>query len=194
MKLLSTLLVTATLAIPTLAIPELASAAPAPAWTVDKAASKLGFSSSFGGAGFTGVFRRWDAVIHFDPKNLPGSSVTATVETASAVTGDKDRDQGLPGDQFLAAAKFPRATFTASSFKDLGGGHYQAIGQLTLRGVAKPLTLPFTLAITGNQAKMTANVAVNRLAYGVGQGEWKATEAIPAAVNVTVDLTARRAP
>jgi polyisoprenoid-binding protein YceI len=56
------------------------------------------------------------------------------------------------------------------------------------------LTLPFTLAITGKQAHMTAAVAVNRLAFGVGQGEWKATEAIPAAATVTLDLTAHRAP
>ncbi|MBS0408932.1 MAG: YceI family protein [Proteobacteria bacterium] len=176
------------------AAPVLAFAAPAPAWSVDKSASKLGFASSFGGAPFSGAFRRWDATIRFDPRNLAGSSVTATIDAASAATGDKDRDQALPSDSFFAVAKFPRATFTATRFRALGGGRYAADGTLTLRGVAKPLTLPFSLAITGKQAHMTASLAVNRLAFGVGQGEWKATEAIPAAVNVTIDLTARQAP
>lgn len=169
-------------------------AAPAPLWSVDKAASHLGFASSFSGTGFTGAFRRWDATIRFDPRNLAGSSVTATIETGSAVTGSPDRDQALPTDTFFAAGRFPRATFAATSFKALGGGRYQAIGTLTIRGVAKPLTLPFSLAITGRQAHMTAAVAVNRLAFGVGQNEWKATEAIPAAATVTIDLTARRTP
>ncbi|HEX7761209.1 MAG TPA: YceI family protein [Caulobacteraceae bacterium] len=189
MNLLATLTIAATLAAPVLAM-----AAPAPVWTVDKTVSKLGFNSSFSGDAFSGAFRRWDAAIRFDPKNLAGSSVTATIEAGSAATGDKDRDQALPGPEFFAAAKFPRASFTAANFKELGGGHYQAVGQLTIRGVAKPLTLPFTLAITGKQARMTAAVAVNRLAFGVGQGEWQATSVIPAAINVTVDLTARRAP
>ena len=189
MKLLTPLVFAAALTVPVLA-----SAAPAPAWTVDKTVSKLGFSSTFSGDAFSGAFRRWDAVIRFDPKNLAGSSVTATIDAGSAATGDKDRDQALPGKDFFAAAQFPRATFTASSFKDLGGGHYQAIGQLTIRGVAKPLTLPFTLAITGKQARMTAVIAVNRLAFGVGQGEWRATEVLPAAVNVSIDLTARQTP
>jgi len=176
-----------------LLVPAGSIAAPAPAWSVDKAASHLGFASSFSGTGFTGAFRRWDAAIRFDPKNLAGSSVTATIDTGSAATGSPDRDQALPTDSFFAAAKFPRASFVASSFKDLGGGRYQAVGTLTIRGVAKPLTLPFTLAITGRQAHMTAAVAVNRLAFGVGQDEWKATEAIPAAVTVTIDLTAHQA-
>jgi polyisoprenoid-binding protein YceI len=168
--------------------------AAAPAWTVNKAASSVRFSSAFNGAAFTGAFGRWDAQIRFDPKQLAASSVTATIDVASAATGDKDRDQGLPSDDFFAAAKFPRATFAANTFKDLGGGRYQAIGQLTIRGVSKPLTLPFTLAITGANARMKAQVAINRLAFGVGQNEWKSVQAIPAAVNVTIDLTAHRAP
>lgn len=180
-------LITAALAAPTLAF-----AAPAPAWTVDPG-SQVGFASSFSGAPFSGRFARWTAAIRFDPKNLGGSSVTAAIDVTSAATGDKDRDESLPTADFFDAAKFPRATFTATSFKDLGGGRYQAVGQLNLRGVSRPLTLPFTLAITGAQAKMNATVTLNRLAFGIGQGQWSATDAIPAAVSVTINLTAHRA-
>jgi polyisoprenoid-binding protein YceI len=174
-------------------LPAAALAAPA-TWTVDKATSSVRFSSSFSGTPFTGAFRRWDAKIAFDPKALAASSVVATIDTASAASGDGDRDQAIPSEDFLAASRFPTATFVARSFKDLGGGRYRAIGQLTMRGVSKPLTLPFTLAITGPQAKMKASIALNRLAFGVGQKEWKAVSAIPAAVTVNIDLTARRAP
>lgn len=175
-----------------LAFTPAAVAAPAPAWTVDKAASKIGFTSSFGGDAFSGTFRRWDAQIAFDPKNLAGSKVVATVETGSAVTGHADRDAGLPTDGWFASGKYPKATFTATQFKDLGGGRYQAIGTLTLKGVTKPLTVPFTLAITGDQAKMTSTVAVNRLSFGVGQGEWANAEVIPNPVTVTISLAAKR--
>jgi polyisoprenoid-binding protein YceI len=171
-----------------------ARAAPARAWTVDKAASKVGFSSTMNGEAFSGAFRSWNADIRFDPSNLEGSSVTATIVAASVATGDPDRDQALPTAAFLSAVRFPTATFTARAFKDLGGGHYLAIGQLTLRGITKPLTLPFTLAITGSQARMKASVALNRLAFGVGQDEWKATTTLPAAVTVNLAITARRAP
>ncbi|MGI8839521.1 MAG: YceI family protein [Caulobacteraceae bacterium] len=171
-----------------------ARAAPAAAWSVDKGASAVRFSSSMNGQAFSGAFRRWDAAIAFDPKNLAASSVTATIDTASAATGDPDRDQALPTAAFLAAAKFPKATFTAHAFKDLGAGRYLAIGALTLRGVTKPLTLPFTLAITGTRARMKASLALNRLAFGVGQDEWKATTALPATVTVSIAIAATRAP
>lgn len=175
----------------------LAIAAPAwaapPAWVVDKAASKVGFSSTFDGQGVGGAFRRWDADIRFDPKDLAHSSANVTIDVGSAATGDADRDAALPDVPWFWTAKYPKATFVTHSFKALGGNRYEAAGDLTIRGVTKPLTLPFTLAITGDTAKMNAAVSVNRLAFGVGQGEWKSTEVIPAAVQVTIALTAHRA-
>lgn len=176
-----------------LAVP-LAAAAPPPAWTVDKAASSLRFTSSMAGESFTGVFRRWDATIRFDPGNLAGSSVAADIDLGSGFTGNADRDQALPTATFFDAPGHSHATFVARGFTALGAGRFQAPGVLTLRGVSKPLTLPFTLVITGAQAKMTGAVAINRLAFGVGQGEWRATDAIPAAVTISVALSARRAP
>lgn len=169
------------------------AAAPAPSWTVDRAASAIRFTSSLNGQGFSGAFRRWDTAIRFDPANLAGSSVTASIDVASAATGDADRDQALPTPTFFSAAKFPRAIFTANSFRSLGANHYQAVGQLSLRGVSKPLTLPFTLAITGSKANMTASLAFNRLAFGVGQDEWQKTDVLPANVTLSIAIAATRA-
>ena len=175
-----------------LAIAPPALAAP-PAWTVDHAASKVGIGSTFDGQAVGGSFRKWDADIRFDPKDLAHSSANVTIDVGSAATGDQDRDAALPDTPWFYAAKYPKATFVSHSFKALGGNRYEAAGDLTVRGVTKPLTLPFTLVITGDTAKMNAAVSVNRLAFGVGQGEWATTEVIPAAVQVTIALTAHRA-
>jgi len=175
-----------------LAVAGPAYAAP-PVWTVDKAASKVGFSSTFSGEAVSGAFRRWDAQIRFDPRDLAHSSARVSIDVASAATGDADRDAALPDPVWFSAAKYPKATFVTRSFKSLGGSRYAAVGDLTIRGVTKPLTLPFTLAITGGTAKMNAAVNLNRLAFGVGQDEWKSTEVIPATVKVTIALTAKRA-
>jgi polyisoprenoid-binding protein YceI len=174
-----------------------AAAAPAPAtaqaWSVDKTASKIAFSSSFDGQAFAGSFRRWDAAIRFDPKNLAGSSAVVTIETASAATGDGDRDAALPEPTWFSARAFPKAVFRTTGFKALGGNRYSAAGTLTLRGASKPLTLPFTLVITGDNAKMNAQLSISRLAFGVGQNEWKATSVVPDPVTVMIAVTARKA-
>jgi len=166
--------------------------APAPAWTVDKQASRLAFAGEMNGQRFNGAFRRWDAKIAFDPKNLAGSSVLVTVDAASAVTGDATRDEALPSDDWFAAKAFPNATFAARSFKDLGGGRYQAIGVLTLRGVARPLVLPFQLSISGPVAKMQARLVLNRAAFGVGRGQFAGPEPVALQVPLDISVTARR--
>jgi polyisoprenoid-binding protein YceI len=173
--------------------PALAAAAPA-TWAVDKAASRLTFSSTVSGQAFTGRFARWDAVIHFDPKDLAHSDVAATIDVTSAATGNGDRDAELPDQDWFWTSHFPRASYVAKTFQAAGPGRYVAVGVLTVRGVAKPLNLPFALTINGAAAHMTGAIALNRLAFGVGQGEWAATDTVPATVTVNVDLTAHRAP
>jgi polyisoprenoid-binding protein YceI len=111
---------------------------------------------------------------------------------ASASTGDADRDQTLPSDKFFSAGKFPRATFTAHAFKSMGGNRFQAVGQLTMRGVTRPLVLPFTLVITNGKARMNSETTLDRLAFGVGQDEWKATTTLPAQIKVGIVLAAKR--
>jgi len=172
-------------------LPATALAAPVSGWSVD-GGSRLGFTGKMSGEAFTGAFRRWNAQIAFDPKNLAASKVSVTIDVASAATGDADRDQALPTDDWFAANRFPRATFVTRAFKDLGGGHYQAIGDLTIRGVSHPVALPFTLVIAGDTARMNGQLALNRVAFGVGQGKWAAGDTVDTQVAVTIALTAHR--
>ena len=165
----------------------------APKWIVDQAHSKLGFETQAMGAPVQGGFERWDADIHFDPKQLAGSKVVVMIQTGSAVTGDAEHDQTALGSDWLATAMFPTATFQAQSFKDLGGGRYEADGDLTIRGVSKPQVLPFTLAITGDSAQMTGETTVDRSLFGVGQGSYGGADTVPLAVTIKIDLTAKLA-
>jgi polyisoprenoid-binding protein YceI len=168
-----------------------AGAAGAATWVVDHAHSRLGFKGVVEGEAFDGAFRTWDAQISFDPKALATSHVTVTVDVASAVTGNKDRDETLPTDDWFAVKRFPRAVFTANRIIDRGGGHYEAQGDLVLKGVRRPVSLPFTLAISGKTAKMTGTAALDRTAFNVGSGKWSTPDEVAKAVTVVVDLTAQ---
>lgn len=160
-------------------------------YTVDKSASKLGFTGSMSGAPFSGSFRRWDAAIEFDPDNLPASRATVTVDVSSALTGDKTRDEALPSSDWFAAKTHPRATFTTRAITRTGPNRYRAAGDLTLRGVRRPVVLPFTLQLNGNTARMQGRLQLDRTAFGVGQGQFRSSGMVAAPVTVTVDLTAR---
>ncbi len=175
------------------AAPAAKPGAAATAWTLDKAASRLTFKSSASGDAFEGSFKRWDAQINFDPKNLAGSKVAVNVDVASVATGDPTRDEMLPTPDWFDTKKFARATYTATGFQDLGGGKYQANGTLNLHGVSRPVALPFTLAITGDVAKANGSLTLNRSLFGVGSGQFKTAETVPFNVVVNVAVTAKRA-
>jgi polyisoprenoid-binding protein YceI len=171
----------------------LALPASAATWVVDKAHSKLGFRGTVEDQPFDGQFRRWDAQISFDPKSPATSKAVVTIDTGSAFTNDKDRDESLPGDEWFAVKAFPRATFTTTKFVDLGGGKWQAVGDLVIKGVKRPVVLPFTLAINGDVAKMSGAMVLDRTAFNVGSGRWKSADEVGTKVTVQVDLTARKA-
>lgn len=173
-----------------LAVPALA--APAPSWTADKPSSRVAFVATMNGQAINGSFKSWATRIAFDPKNLAGSSVVAVIDMGSAVTGDATRDEALPSADWFSVKAFPRATFVARQFKDLGGGRYQAVGELTMRGVKRPATLPFQLAINGTNAKMQGSLTLDRTHFGVGQGQWASGDPVAAGVKVNITLIAKR--
>lgn len=179
------------------ASPPAEAAAPAPAlkdpvaWTVQKGSS-LAFTASWSGSAIEGQFKTWTADILFAPDALDRSKVVVAVDMASAATGDDQRDQSLPSGDFFDTAEHPKATFTATKFRKSGEGKYVADGTLDLRGVKKPLSLPFSLKIDGDTATARGVTTLDRTTFGVGQGEWASTDQIAASVKVSFSLTAKR--
>ncbi|HEY3697570.1 cytochrome b/b6 domain-containing protein [Phenylobacterium sp.] len=186
----------ATPAAPAAPAPEAAKAGPAaPAelvrWAVGPG-STLGFSTTWGGATVQGRFKTWTADVLFSPEALDRSKVTVSIDVGSVDTGDVQRDMALPSGDWFDAPDHPKATFTATRFEKTGEGRFIAHGRLSLRGVEKPVNLPFRLQIDGDKARVRGVTSLDRTAFGVGQGEWTSTDQIPAQVSVSVDLKATK--
>lgn len=170
----------------------LARPAAAADWAVDAGKSALGFTASASGVNFDGKFKSWQAEIAFDPANPAAGHAKVTIDMASAVTGDRQRDSALPESDWFAVKKIPQAVFEATSFTSKGGNQYEAVGTLTIRGTSKPVTMPFTLDITGADAHAKGKLDIVRTDYGVGQGEWSTAETVGLGVSITFDLVAKK--
>ena len=162
-----------------------------PEWTLDRARSRIEFTGSQTGKNFTGSFSSFDVSISFDPENLGASRIAATIDTASAATGDRQRDDALPTPDWFASKSYPAAGFESSVIRAAGSG-YEAEGILTIRGVSKGLILPFSLAIKGDRAVADGSVSLLRTDFGVGQGEFATGEWVGLDVNVTIHIEASR--
>lgn len=155
-------------------------------WQMAKGSS-LGFSSSFQGEIFNGNFNRFTPQIRFDPKQLGQARFDVIIDLASADTRNGERDDTLKTSDFFDIRKTPNARYTASAFKDLGNGRYQANGSLSLRGISKPVALVFSWK-PGPSAILTGEATVNRLDFKVGTGDWSDTGILPNAVKVKTVL------
>jgi len=167
-----------------LALPGLASAAD---YAVQPAASKLGFSGSFQGQSFDGTFGKWTATISYDAAKLASSKFDVQVDLSSVKTGDKDRDGALPGSDFFNVAKFPLAHFVTTGFRQ-NGAQVIADGNLTLRGVTKPVSLTVAFKPQGTGATLDVTGAVKRLDFGVGGGDYADTSVIANEVKINAHL------
>jgi cytochrome b561/polyisoprenoid-binding protein YceI len=181
--------------VPTMAEAEKIIATPATVsdkWAVERGGSSLGFATTWSGTAVSGKFGRWNADISFNPDRLAAASVAVTIDVASVSANDGQVSGALSGNDWFDATAHPKATFVAKTITRSGTNRYVANGTLTLRGVSKPLALPFTLTIKDDRATMSGTAKVDRLAFGVGQGEWAATSDVPATVDVTVRVAATR--
>jgi polyisoprenoid-binding protein YceI len=171
-----------------------AAAAPAavPHYALDQAKSSLEFAFTQAGALNKGHFARFPVTMDFSADNLPASRLEVGVEVNSLDTGDKDRDDTLRGADLLSVAKFPQAHFTAAQIVKSASG-FEASGKLTIRGVTRDTRVPFTFRTASEAGAavgyMSGKVTIRRLDFGVGQGDWKATDQV--GNDVTVSFTLR---
>ncbi|QOW19044.1 polyisoprenoid-binding protein [Lysobacter ciconiae] len=152
--------------------------------------STLTFASSFEGEIFTGHFAGFTTTMRFDPQQLEQARLDVTIPLATATTANPERDQTLQGSDFFASKLFPQARFVATRFRHLGEDRYAADGTLSLRDAKQPVTLSFTWQ-DGATPVLTGRASVDRLAFGVGGGDWADVGMIPAkvAVSTRVNLT-----
>jgi polyisoprenoid-binding protein YceI len=121
-----------------------------------------------------GSFRALSGVLNLDEADVTGSSVEAFLPVATLSTGDEQRDGHLKSADFFDAEKFPTITFKSNEVKRTGEGEYAVTGDLTLRGVTKPVTF----AVEGPSAPgkdpwgnlrigLTATTRINRKDFGL---------------------------
>lgn len=164
------------------------------AWAIDQAMSHITFESSAMGEAFTGSFGYFDGEILFDPENVAASQVDIGINMDQIATGNAERDAMLLQADWFSITEFSKSRFVSRAIEHLRDNRYMVVGDLTIRNVSMPVSMPFTLDIREEKgqriAYMQGKLTINRLDFGVGQGEWAGTDAVPAAVAVTVQVKA----
>jgi len=142
-------------------------------FTIDKAHSEATFQVRHLVTRVRGRFADFSGTIAFDESDPTQSSVSVTIQTASIDTSQPDRDTHLRSADFFAVDEHPTLTFTSTRIVARRGQEFDVIGTLTIRGIAKEITLPVTFLGTakdpwGNERiGFEAEVTINRKDFGL---------------------------
>lgn len=88
-----------------------------------------------------GRFNKFDGQFSYDEKNPGAAKVEVNIDPSSIDSNHAERDKHLRGEDFLYVSKYPTAKFVSTSLEDQGDGKAILKGNLTLRGVTRPITI-----------------------------------------------------
>lgn len=126
-----------------------------------------GYAVKFSAAGASGIFRDLKGKVVFDEQHLNTSKFDVTIDVSSINTGTGLKNTHAKGDKWLDAKKYPTITFTSTEIVKSGSG-YVAKGELTMHGVKKSFSIPFTFVKAGSGGSFAGKFDVNRSEFGVG--------------------------
>jgi polyisoprenoid-binding protein YceI len=161
-------------------------------WKMDASGSRLEFVATFEKNAAPGVFKEFDTRLSFDPDKPAGGKLDVTVKVTSADMNITDVNKEIRNKDWFDYAGFPQAEFHSTDLRREGKG-YVAHGTLTLKGVKQGVVVPFTWAPSGDGAVMEGELVLKREVFGIGLGEWKATDTIGADVKVKFKVRLKKA-
>ena len=167
-------------------------------WVIDRARTRIGFSVKHMLVSTArGEFTRYQAQLEIDRDDFTRSSCAGSIEVDSLDTGSAERDSLLRSHGILGGAQHPRMMFQSTQVRRVSAQRYVVSGQLTLRGIQKPVELDVSFAgvtrdAAGRElAHLQVRGVVSRKAFGVSFGVLEAGGiSVGDKVNLELDVLA----
>jgi len=151
------------------------------------ARSAVSFQIKNLGINTTGTIGGLQANVRFNPANLAGSTIDASVDVNTINTDNTNRDEHLKSEDFFDASRYPRMALKSVSFKHKSGSKYTGQFNLTIKGKSKLVELPFNYTEKDNSVELTSSFKLNRLDFGIGESSMVLSNDV--VVNIEAELT-----
>jgi len=169
-------------------------------WQIDPGHTTVGFSvRHMGISNVHGRFGKVSGSATVDDSDLTKSTVNASIDIASIDTGNQNRDNDLRSPNYFDAAQFPTMTFKSKSVTKNGDGKLKVVGDLTIKGVTKEVTLDVDgpsapVKMGPNQRRgLSASTSINRKDFGVGAKTPSAVVGEEIKIQIDAELTQKAA-
>jgi len=125
-----------------------------------------------------GKFKKFSAQIDFDTAKPEAAKANVEIDVPSFDLGDPDVNKDALKKDWFNAAQFPKATFVSSSLKAAAGGKLDVTGKLSIKGKSADVSFPLTVKKEGASQVFEGTLPIKRLAFNIGEGEWKDTSMV----------------
>ena len=139
---------------------------------VNPGASTISFTYNQMGSKVYGTFGKFVGTLDFDTEHPEAARAKLTIDLDSIDAGSEDANTELQKPAWFDTTAYPVATFESTRIKDLGNNRYQIIGNLTLRGLTREVTVPMLLKSERSIGIFDAELVLKRSDFNVGAGEW----------------------
>lgn len=143
-------------------------------YTVDHTHSRVGFTVRHAMVtNMRGAFSEFEGKLHLDGTDPSKSTAELVIKVASINSAQAARDEHLLNDDFLAADKYPEITFRSTSAEAVDGETYRMRGDLTIKGVTRPVTIDLEFNGTAidpyglNRVGFEGTATINRSDWGL---------------------------
>ena len=131
--------------------------------------SSVTFSIKNFGFNVSGSFKHLLGNIKFDPKNPEASIFMVTIDAGTINTDNGSRDSHLRKEEYFDAAKYPKISFLSEKVeKTATAGLYIVKGKFTVKGISKPISIPFSAIAKNGGYLFSGKVLLNRRDFKVG--------------------------
>ncbi len=152
-------------------------------WKADTTHAEAGFSiTHLGISEVSGTFNDFSATLTSQKADFSDAVVEATISVASIDTRVEPRDEHLRSADFFDAEKFPQITFKSTGIKKAGKGKYKLKGDLTVKGITKPVELGFIYRGTIENPMSKKPTAGIKLSGTIKRSDFGIGSAFPASV------------
>lgn len=122
-----------------------------------------------------GKFKKFTANIDFDAAKPDSAKAQVEIDMSGFDLGAADFNAEVKKPEWFSSAKFPKASFVSSNIKAVNANQLTVSGKLTIKGKAVDVSFPLNLKKEGANQVFDGSLPIKRLAFNIGEGEWKDT-------------------